>query len=76
VEMAPADLKREIDELTDEYRRRCLWFLREGYYPATQAEQLRVLDAVARHGDAAGFRRAKALRLWLSPPTSAGSSGS
>ena len=74
--MEAADLKKAVDALADEYRSRCLWFLRTGYYPTTKDEQLRVLDYVSRYGDANGFRRAKALRSWLSRPSSAVSFGS
>lgn len=55
-----------IDRLVDEYRTRCLWFLRPDFYPATTATRLRVLDYIQRYGDREGFRRAAALRTWLS----------
>jgi hypothetical protein len=61
----------EVRELVDEYRASCLWFLRRDYQPATREEALRVLDAIARHGDVAAFRRAERLRAWLSPTSSA-----
>jgi uncharacterized protein (DUF3820 family) len=73
--LAPgADLA--LRELVDEYRSRCLWFLRRDYYPGTVAEALRVLDAIERHGDRDAFRRSARIRLWLSPPSSAKSAGS
>ena len=65
-----------LRDLIDEYRARCLWFLRPDYYPATQAEVLRVLDAIERHGDRAGFQRASEIRQWLSQSSSAASAGS
>jgi hypothetical protein len=65
-----------LRELVDEYRDRCLWFLRHDYYPATTEEAQRVLDAIQRHGDRNGFRRAARLRQWLSLPSSATSAGS
>lgn len=65
-----------LRDLVDEYRHRCLWFLRRDYYPATIAEAERVLDAIQRHGDRDGFRRAARVRQWLSPPSSATSVGS
>jgi hypothetical protein len=75
-----SDLSPETEaalrELVDEYRGRCLWFLRRDYYPATVAEARRVLDAIERHGDRDGFRRAARIRQWLSPPSSATSVGS
>ncbi len=74
----PVDDQRaaELRRLVDEYRSRCLWFLREDYYPATRDEILTVLRHIERHGDREGFRRAAALRRWLSPPFSATSAGS
>ena len=62
--------------LIDDYRDRCLWFLRADYYPATEAEALRVLDAIERHGDRAAFVRSSEIRQWLSPSSSASSAGS
>lgn len=61
--------------LIDDYRDRCLWFLRPDYYPAGAAEALRVLDAVERHGDRAAFQRCYEIRQWLSPTSSAASAG-
>ncbi|MFH1143671.1 MAG: hypothetical protein V1774_03920 [Candidatus Eisenbacteria bacterium] len=55
----------EVRLLVDEYRERCLWFLRPDYYPETIDEALRVLRAIETHGDAAAFRRAAALRQWF-----------
>ncbi|MBI5396448.1 MAG: hypothetical protein HZA91_14230 [Verrucomicrobia bacterium] len=51
--------------LTDEYRLRCLWFLRGDYYPATPAEALRVLGYIERRGDMAAFRKVAPLKQWL-----------
>ncbi len=65
-----------LRELVDEYRSRCLWFLRPDYQPATVVEAERVLDAIQRHGDREAFRRAARIRSWLSPPSSAKSAGS
>jgi hypothetical protein len=58
--MAPTRTSREweIDPLVDEYRSRCLWFLRPGYYPATDADRLRILGYIERHGDRAAFVKA------------------
>lgn len=66
----------ELRNLVDAYRSRCLWFLREDYYPATRDEALSVLRHIERRGDREGFRRAAALRRWLSPTSSATSAGS
>jgi hypothetical protein len=65
-----------LRRLVDEYRVRCLWFLREGYYPETRAEATRVLDAIQRYGDADAFRRAGAVKRWLSASSSETSAGS
>lgn len=65
-----------LRRLVDEYRVRCLWFLREGYHPETTAEALRVLDAIQRYGDADGFRRAGAMKRWLSVSSSETFAGS
>ena len=69
----PEPTREDVDRLVDEYRVRCLWFLREDYYPATDAERLRVLDEIARQGDRDAFRRAGELRQWLSRRSSADS---
>jgi hypothetical protein len=66
----------DIDRLVDEYRVRCLWFLRADYYPATDAERLRVLDEIQRNGDREAFRVAGELRQWLSRPSNARSAAS
>jgi hypothetical protein len=65
-----------VDGLVDEYRLRCLWFLRPGYHPTSDEERLRVLRAIETHGDREAFRRAATLRAWLSPNSSAASAGS
>lgn len=65
-----------VNRLIDEYRVRCLWFLRPDYYPSTLEEQLQVLGYIERHGDREAFRRAATLKRWLSPNSSAPSAGS
>lgn len=69
-------VEEAVNRLVDEYRVRCLWFLRPGFYPSDTPERLRVLDQIARHGDLDGFRKSADLRRWLSPTSSAGSAGS
>jgi hypothetical protein len=69
----PAAIAAEIDRLVDEYRLACLWYLRPDYYPRSDSERVRVLEAIARHGDVAAFRRAARLRQWLSHHSSASS---
>lgn len=73
--LSPAEEER-LRALVDEYRDRCLWFLRRDYYPATPEEVLRVLDAIQRHGDRAGFQRAAEIKQWLSHPSNATSAES
>lgn len=68
--------RADIDRLVDDYRVRCLWFLRDDYYPATDVERLRVLGEIQRYGDRDGFRRASELRQWLSRLSNARSAGS
>lgn len=46
-----------VRRLVDDYRTRCLWFLRRDHYPATDAARDRVLRLIARHGDLDAFRR-------------------
>jgi len=65
-----------VNRLVDEYRLRCLWFLRSDYYPSTHAERLRVLTYIQRHGDREAFRRAAEVRQWLSRTSSAPSAAS
>jgi hypothetical protein len=67
---APESVERAVNELIDEYRDRCLWFLRSDYYPETNQERLRALGYIERYGDVAAFRRAGALRKWLSRSSS------
>lgn len=65
-----------LRQFVDEYRARCLWFLRPDYYPATPDEREEVLRLIERHGDRAAFHRAAQIRQWLSPASSARSATS
>ena len=76
MELQSPDAVAALRQLVDEYRHRCLWFLRRDYSPATHSEAERVLDAIQRHGDREGFRRAARIRQWLSHPSSVTSVGS
>jgi hypothetical protein len=67
---------RLVDDLVDEYRTRCLWFLREDYYPTTDAERMQALRYIQRYGDREAYRQAAEIRRWLSPTTSARSAAS
>jgi hypothetical protein len=75
-EVASVGPEQAVDALVDEYRQRCLWFLREDYYPSSLEERLRVLDYIQRHGDREAFRRAAEVRKWLSPSSSEKSAAS
>jgi hypothetical protein len=69
--------QRTFDEtvhaLVDDYRTRCLWFLRPDYYPETHAEHLRVLGYIQKYGDQDAHIRASRLRRWLSQLSNADS---
>ncbi len=71
-----ASTDAEIRRLVDDYRSRCLWFLRPDYYPVTPEEILRVLRYIENHGDREAFLRAGAIRRWLSHRSSARSAKS
>jgi hypothetical protein len=60
----------------DQYRARCLWFLRPDYYPDTLAECARVLTLIERHGDHEALHRAAEFRRWLSLPSNETSAAS
>jgi hypothetical protein len=72
--MLPSDLA--VRRLVDDYRARCLWFLREDYYPANASERERVFRLIERHGDLEAFRRVSEMRAWLSLPSSETSASS
>jgi hypothetical protein len=71
-----ADIPAAVNQLVDEYRSRCLWFLRSDYYPTSNEERLRTLDYIERYGDRAAFQRAAAVRRWLLPNSNATSAAS
>jgi hypothetical protein len=73
---AVGTIPESVNRLVDEYRHRCLWFLRSDYYPETDTQRLRVLDYIERHGDREAFRRAAEIRRWLSRISSAPSADS
>jgi hypothetical protein len=62
--------------LVDDYRDRCLWSWKRDYYPQSVEDAVRVLEAIEKHGDLDGFRRAAEVRRWLSPSFNAPSAGS
>jgi hypothetical protein len=60
------EIAATVNALVDEYRTRCLWFLRTDWYPSTLEDRLQALEYIERRGDVTAFRRARALREWLS----------
>ena len=73
--MKREDWETAVDALVEEYRLRCLWFLRADYRPTSDEERLQVLREIEKHGDREAFRRARELRAWLSLTSSAASAG-
>ena len=67
---------KALRQLVDEYRSRCLWFLRSDYYPSSDEESRRILDYIERYGDREAFLRVAAPRQCLSPTSSAPSAAS
>jgi hypothetical protein len=65
-----------VNRLVDEYRSRCLWFLRPDYYPMDMAQRVRVLGQIQKNGDRTAFLKAAELRQCLSRASSAGSASS
>ncbi len=59
------EAREALAELIEEYRDRCLWFLRPDYVPQTPEECRRILDLIERYGDQAGYRRAEEIKAWL-----------
>ena len=59
-------IAEQVAELVEEYRDRCLWFLRPDYLPTTPEETYRVLDWIERYGDRAAYERAEKVKAWLS----------
>jgi len=70
------EMAEALRQLIDEYRERCLWFLRPDYYPEGLEETLRTFDYIERHGDQQAYRRSAEIRRWLSRRSSAPSAAS
>ena len=62
----PLDMEQEMRHLVDDYRSRCLWFLRPDFYPSNDEERLQTLGHIERYGDRAALQRAGKVRRWLS----------
>lgn len=61
------EMQRQVNELVEAYRDRCLWFLGRDYYPSDVESALRALGHIQRHGDLKAFQRADELTQWLLP---------
>ncbi|MEI7902860.1 MAG: hypothetical protein WCK89_21650 [bacterium] len=59
------DGQNKVAELIEEYRDRCLWFMRADYMPSTPEEVRRVLDLIVRYGDRESYRRAEEIKACL-----------
>lgn len=66
----------ELRRLVDETRSSCLWFLRADYYPESVEEIVRTLAAIEKRADRDTYVRARRLREWFSPTSSAKSAAS
>ena len=60
------DIEKQLAELIERYRLRCLWFLAEDFVPETHEQAVRVLEYIERYGDREGFVQARRLKQWLS----------
>jgi hypothetical protein len=58
-------VEEKIRHLVEDYRDRCLWFLRQDFMPATDEQILRTLDQIERYGDRDAYVRAEEIRQWL-----------
>jgi hypothetical protein len=70
-QMTTVDWREELARLIEEYRDRCLWFLRPDFMPTTTEQILRTLDQLERYGDRAAYQRAEAIKRWLQAPSKA-----
>lgn len=64
-------ITRQVHRLVEDYRDRCLWFLRQDFMPSTPEQILRTLDQIERYGDRAAYERAEEIRRWLQAPSKA-----
>ena len=59
------EISEKLAVLIEEYRDRCLWFLRPDYFPVNPSDRRRVLDWIERYGDRSGYERAEEITTWL-----------
>ena len=69
-ESSEDQVNQRISELINEYRERCLWFMKPDFLPETEEERHRVLDLIVRHGDRRAYERVMEIRQWLSQRSS------
>lgn len=60
-----AQIRSDLYTLIDQYRSQCLWYLRPDYYPENEEQAMRVLKAIAQHGDRNAYIKTKEIREWL-----------
>lgn len=58
-------VRDSVAKLVEEYRTRCLWFLRPDFMPTSEEEVMRTLNLIERYGDRAGYDRAEEIKSWL-----------
>jgi hypothetical protein len=68
---AAREVEHAVDLLVDEVRVDSLWYLRPDYYPRSDFERCRVLEAIQKHSSLAVFKRAASLKTWLLQHSSA-----
>jgi hypothetical protein len=68
---AVPDGRKELARLVEDYRDRCLWFLRPDFMPTTTEQILRTLEQIERCGDRAAYERAEENMRWLQAPSRA-----
>src|SRR5258706_12276862 len=56
------DVDAAINQLVEENRVQCLWFIRNDYFPDTTEAQLTILKYIETYGDRAAFVSARRLR--------------
>ncbi|ETW98714.1 MAG: hypothetical protein ETSY1_17670 [Candidatus Entotheonella factor] len=64
------EIEKQLLELIERYRLRCLWFLATDFVPTTDEQAIQVLEYIERYGDRDGFVQARRLKQWLSPSIS------
>jgi hypothetical protein len=65
------EVEDEVLLLVEANRARCFWYAPEDFIPETDAERVRALEAIERHGDREAFVKARELRQWLLQHSSA-----